>query len=405
MDCRQKRTFIKEIDNVAILDIPVPQMGEGLQEVIIVAFQKKPGDTVKRDDILYSMETDKAVMEVESPVEGVLKEWLAEEGAILAIGAPIARIETADVVAPAPEAAAPTAGATAATPSVPLIGGRAQTDLIIPPRTRAYCKQLGIPEDEMGRIPALSGKLMPADVDAYVAKKATQLPADGVEVQGEEVEYVEKPLGQQQRVFIYRLKRSAQVVIPAVAKRPVEWGPIRACAEAVKAEGEIQPSSFQTFAYCVVQAIKENPRFRSALIGETTIREYKHANVGIAVGMPDGQLTIAQVNRADTLDFETFVTTAQAQIQKAREGEDQADETCQILLTYMGPYEVYDAVPVLVAPAVAVLFIGAAFEQNGQLLVNLALTFDHRLIQGIEAANFLKSIVEKARQVEQTIQS
>lgn len=385
---------------MALLDIVVPQMGEGLQEVIIVEFQKKPGDTIKRDDILYSMETDKAVMEVESPYEGVLKEWLAGEGDVLAIGSPIARIETRETAAA--EAGTSENGATpVSSPS----NGRAPAETVIPPRTRAYARQLGIPDDEMAKIPALSGKLMPADVDGYVAKKAAKLPADGVEVQDENAEYIEKPLGQQQRVFIYRLKRSAQVVIPAVAKRPVEWGPIRACADAIKAEGEIQPSSFQTFAYCVVQAIKENPRFRSALIGETTIREYKHANIGIAVGLPDGQLTIAQVNKADTMDFETFVTTTQDQIQRAREGEDQADESIQILLTYMGPYEIYDAVPVLVAPAVAVLFIGASFERNGELLVNLVLTFDHRLIQGIEAANFLKSIVEKARQVEQTIQN
>ena len=70
---------------MALLDIPVPQMGEGLQEVIIVEFQKKPGDTIKRDDILYSMETDKAVMEVESPVEGVLKEWLADRFEVLMV--------------------------------------------------------------------------------------------------------------------------------------------------------------------------------------------------------------------------------------------------------------------------------------------------------------------------------
>lgn len=382
---------------MAIREILVPQMGEGLQEVILVELHKKPGDAVRRDDVLYSMETDKAVMEVESPCDGVLTEWLAEAGTVLPIGAPVARIETADAGEPVKPVSPP------AVPGPR--GGRPQTDLVIPPRTRAYCKQLGITEEEMRRIPAASGKLMPADVDAYVAQKAAQLPPEGVRVESEELEYVEKPLGQQQRVFIYRLKRSAQVVIPAVARRPVEWGPIRACAEKVKAQGEIQPSAFQTFAYCVVQAVKDNPRFRSALIGETTIREYRHVNLGIAVGLPDGQLTIAQVNRADTMDFPTFVTTAQAQIQKARSGEDQADETCQILLTYMGPYEVYDAVPVLVAPAVAVLFIGATFERNGELLANLALTFDHRLIQGIEAASFLKSVVEYARQVEQTIRS
>lgn len=79
---------------MALLDILIPQMGEGLQEVILVSRQKQPGEFVKRDELLYSMETDKAVMEVESPYEGVLKEWLAADGATLPIGATVARIET-----------------------------------------------------------------------------------------------------------------------------------------------------------------------------------------------------------------------------------------------------------------------------------------------------------------------
>jgi pyruvate dehydrogenase E2 component (dihydrolipoamide acetyltransferase) len=60
-----------------IVEILVPQMGEGLQEVILLNFHKQPGDAVKRDELIYSMETDKATMEVESPYEGVLQEWLA----------------------------------------------------------------------------------------------------------------------------------------------------------------------------------------------------------------------------------------------------------------------------------------------------------------------------------------
>src|SRR5262245_47545719 len=75
--------------NVAIVDILVPQMGEGLTEVRILEFHKKPGDRVKRDEILYSMETDKATMEVESAQEGVLIEWLAQADEVLPIGTPI----------------------------------------------------------------------------------------------------------------------------------------------------------------------------------------------------------------------------------------------------------------------------------------------------------------------------
>ncbi len=85
-----------------LVDVRVPQMGEGLQEVVIIGFHKKPGDTVKRDEILYSMETDKAAMDVESPYDGVVKEWLTTEGAVLPINTPVARIETDSLVVEPP---------------------------------------------------------------------------------------------------------------------------------------------------------------------------------------------------------------------------------------------------------------------------------------------------------------
>lgn len=376
---------------MALMEIAVPQMGEGLQEVIILGFQKKPGDTIKRDEPLYSMETDKAVMEVESPYSGVLKEWLAEEGAVLAIGAPVARIEV-EATESAPVGAGGGSGAAATEASAPPSG-----EIVIPPRTRAYSREMGLADEEMRRIPAPTGKLLPADIDAYLKAKTAANDQDTVTEP-----YTERALSTQQRTFLYRLKRSAQIVVPATAKRAVEWGSIRRFAETLRARGgELQPSSFQTFAYCVVQAVREHPKFRSALIGETTIREYEHVNVGIAVGMPTGDLTIAVVPEAETLDFAAFVRSAQGHISQAREGTDQATETTQLLLTYMGPYEIVDAVPVLVAPAAAVLFIGSSYVQNGETLANLALTFDHRLIQGIEAAEFLKTIVEKTRLLDQ----
>ena len=382
---------------MAIIDVPIPQMGEGLQEVIIQKFLKQPGDFVKRDELLYNMETDKAVMEVESPHEGVLREWLGEEGAVMPIGAAIARMEVTEAETENDAALLPTHIFPASEQPV----GQTVAELVIPPRTRAYCREKNILEEEMRKIPAVSGKLLPSDVDAYLAAQnadATQLPSPA---SSETIlPYSERPLTQQQRTFIYRIKRSAQIVVPATAKRSIEWGILRQLAERLRGENpDLQPSSFQIFAYCVSQVIRAHPKFRSTLVGETVQREYEHVNLGIAVGLPHGELTIATVPDADTLDFAGFVRTAQANIQRAREGEDQASDTTQFLLTYMGPYELTDAIPVLVAPAVAVLFIGSTFEQGGQIVANLALTFDHRLIQGIEAAEFLRAIVQQCQRI------
>src|SRR5579863_6742944 len=128
---------------MTMLEIRVPQMGEGLQEVIIHQFLKQPGDHVKRDELLYNMETDKAVMEVESAYEGTLREWLCEEGAVMPIGAPVARMEVMETAAAS--ANSPSTVADAASPASNSMGeAPAGVDLVIPPRTRAYCKETGI---------------------------------------------------------------------------------------------------------------------------------------------------------------------------------------------------------------------------------------------------------------------
>jgi len=131
-----------------IVDVLVPQMGEGLQEVLVVEFFKKPGDSIRRDEPFDSMETDKATMEVECPHEGTLVEWLAGEGDTLDIGAPICRMEVAEEAAAAPVAErAPTSG----TPITGGGGGNAGASTVdlraVPPRTRAYAKEQGIEDD------------------------------------------------------------------------------------------------------------------------------------------------------------------------------------------------------------------------------------------------------------------
>jgi pyruvate/2-oxoglutarate dehydrogenase complex dihydrolipoamide acyltransferase (E2) component len=392
-----------------IVEVLVPQMGEGLQEVLIVEFTKKPGDRIRRDETFYNMETDKATMEVESPHDGVLIEWLAQEGDTVPIGAPIARME---VTATASNASGPSAdGATIGASPMAALTGDKTSDLRernIPPRTRAYAREKGLSDDDLTRVPAAGSKLMPADIDAFLENRPPDAGTPSVAVmrpapeETDDKEYSERPLSVQDKTFIYRLKRSAGMVVQATAKRQMDWGAIRAFANKKKAElPELQPSSFQCVAWCIAQAVRDHPKFRSSLIREDTVREFKHLNMGIAVAVPTGELTIAVVRDADSLPFEEFVRTAQARIAEARDGKDQADETTQMMLTYMGPYEVTDGVPVLVAPAASVLFIGSAFERDGKQIVNLALSFDHRLIHGVEAAEFLRTVAHNAAHIEE----
>ncbi len=385
---------------MAIVEIIVPQLGEGLQEVRVMRFLKQPGDRVARDEHIYEMETDKANVEVESPYAGVIVEWLAKEGDILPIGAPIARMEVegaVEVAAPAAHAPTHTAPAPAPAPVREPVAVGERLELVIPPRTRAYARQKGVSEEELRRIPAASGnKLMPEDIDAYLASRT----GDGV------AEYVDYPLPQQQRTFIYRLKRSTQLVVPATLRRPARWDAVQRVVAQFKANpnAPVQPSEFQVFAYCAAQATLQHPKFRSQLVGEETLRQYPHVNLGIAVARPGDELVTALVKNASALDFASFVRTLQTQIRKARGGDDQADSSIQLLLTYMGGFQMVDAIPVLVSPAAAILFAGEAFMVDGVPHVNLVLTFDHRLINGVGGAEFLNAVAENLENAESLVE-
>jgi pyruvate/2-oxoglutarate dehydrogenase complex dihydrolipoamide acyltransferase (E2) component len=385
---------------MAIIEVVVPQLGEGLQEVRVIRFLKRSGERVARDEHIYEMETDKATVEVESPYTGVIVEWLAKEGDILPIGAPIARIEIEGAVEttvpvasiPSHTASAPSGDATRGAISV-----SERLELVIPPRTRAYARQKGVSEEELRRIPAASGnKLMPEDIDAYLTRRA----GDGAAA------YVDYPLPPQQRTFIYRLKRSAQLVVPATLRRYAAWDAVQRVAARFKADpnAPVQPSEFQVFAYCAAQATLQHPKFRAQLVGEETLRQYAHVNLGVAVARPGDELVTALVKNASALDFVSFVRTLQTQIRKARAGEDQADASIQLLLTYMGGFQMVDAIPVLVSPAVAILFAGEAFLIEGVPHVNLVLTFDHRLINGVGGAEFLNAVAENLANAETLVE-
>lgn len=376
-----------------IVSVRIPQIGEGLQEARLVAVLKQPGDKVKRDEPIYQMETDKAVMDVESPYEGVLVAWSAEVDSILPIGDEVAKMEVAEGIAEV----APAHGAPAASTAAPAVVPQAGTSTVsarrtdVPPRTRAYAKEKGLSDADLERVPAAGSKLMPSDIDAYLAvDKASHSDA-----------YVEVAMGQKQRLLSSRLVRGSQLVVPGTITVACGWEAIEARRAEIKASGDaFQPSAFTMFAYAVAQALKDFPAFRTTLVGDSTLRTYHHASLGIAVALPGDELVMAVVEQADALDWRSFAEKARERIELARNGQDQATEALTISLTNMQAFGLRDAVPVVVPPAVATLFLGepyngldqASSEVKLKRYVNLALTFDHRLINGVGAADFLNAV-------------
>ena len=382
----------------AVESIRIPQIGEGLQEARLVAHLKQVGDAVKRDEPIYQMETDKAVMDVESPVDGILIEWLGKVDEVLPIGAEVARLQVAGSASVAPTTAASSA---APMPQVAAPTESAQTrNSNIPPRTRAYAKEKGIADSVRATIPAPSGKLMPADIDAYLSQSAKSET------------YREEPLNQKQRLLASRLVRGNQLVVPGTISVAVNWEPIEAARARLKAAGgDFQPSTFTMFAFAVSRVLADFPAFRSSLIGDSTVRTYTNASLGIAVSLPGDDLVIAVVERADALSWIDFATEARARIDLARSGKDQANEAVTISLTNMQNAGLRDAVAVVVPPSVATLFLGEIYnglaqgvpELKLQRTANISLTFDHRLINGVGAAQFINAIKARVESIGELI--
>jgi pyruvate dehydrogenase E2 component (dihydrolipoamide acetyltransferase) len=365
------------------LDIRVPQMGEGLREVLVLKLLKNPGEFVRRDEVIYVMESDKAIIEVESPHEGILREWLTEEARVVSVGATIARIESETEVAE---------DADLQTPKVNDPSRRGGGRVFVPPRTRAYCKNLAIPEDDILDIPAASGTLMPGDVDRYLSRKpdkSIHLPSPVVTLA---TGFRDRPVSAQQRVLNFRLLRSAQLVIPGTVKRHLDWQDLKGAVKALRrANPGVRASDFETFAYAVALATRDHSEFRSVLLKDDVIREFEHLDLGLAVQQPDGELVMAVVPNADDLEFSSFVAVTQEQVRRALNGEDQINERVPLHINYVARLKITDGVPVLIAPAVAVVFLCAPVDRKAIIGV----TFDHRLINGACAAKFLGSVLAR----------
>ncbi|WP_224360641.1 2-oxo acid dehydrogenase subunit E2 [Hyalangium versicolor] len=297
---------------MSIVELTVPRLGEGVLVVRVRRFFKSQGETVRQDDKLYEIETDKAGIEIESPHEGRLVEWLVDADAFVEVGAPLGRMEVVERPQDAPE------------------------------------------------------------------------PGSA---------FTLRPLSERQQRLNHHLRRSAEEAIPATMARELDWGRLR---QGMRALVEKHPglafSEFQVLAYCLAQAARSHPRFRSTLADPRTLREFSHLNLGIAVELPEDGLTTAVLREADTLAFPDLVQASSEAIQRARSGELQITASTQVLVTYLGDLGVHQATPLLMTPAVGVLFIGAPFRRGDEQLANIALTFDHRVINGVGAARYLEDV-------------
>ncbi|MGO8672703.1 MAG: 2-oxo acid dehydrogenase subunit E2 [Capsulimonadaceae bacterium] len=357
-----------------VITVSIPQMGEGLQEAQIVRHYARPGDKVERDQPLYQMETDKALIDVEAPCDGRIEVWLCREGDMLAIGSPVVTIAPevaahAEFVAAAADAVdgyrlksgpawrgAPIEPSHAAVPTIrPPAGTR--TDVVTAP-------------GEWQR-PAVSNGVEPA-----VPRNARALE-----------------ISARQRVLWNRMKQGAAMSVPALVRSTLDYHLThQVLLQAQKQYPALKLTAFELNAFLVSRAASRHPKFLLTIGATEALYQHDHLNLGVAVAMKDDELSTGVVKRANTLRIEEFIPELRKAIRGARRGSDQADDTVQLLLSSLGSYGVHDAAPVLVPPAIATLFFGSPLSIGPVEMMTITLTFDHRAINGVGAGAFLKDI-------------
>ena len=421
--------------------IELPQVGESVTEGTIVQWLKGVGDHVDRYDPLVEVLTDKVSMEVPSPVAGVITELLAEEGQTLPMGAPIASIQTEDAVeSPAPNRITPAAPAEepqsidrtgVLLKDVAPVGPTGAGNVVIPAaqdaaaseqagrgrQRRRYSPAVQRLADEHGidlsqvQGTGISGRITRKDVLAYTEARAQstvlEAPAasaptvSAVSVSADEERL---PLSPVRRLIAANMKRSASEIPAAWSITEVDVSGLVRRREALRDDFQRREGVNLTYLHFVIKAVaeslRENPLLNSSWADDAIILK-KRINIGIAVAAPDG-LVVPVLRDADTLSVAGIAVRASDLTARARQGrlavEDVQGGT--FTLNNTGALGSIASQPIINHPQAAILTTEAIVKRPVVIgdaigirsLMNICLTFDHRIMDGAEASAFSNAV-------------
>ena len=398
-------------------EIRVPTLGESVSEATIGKWFKKPGDFVKKDEPIVELETDKVTLEVNAPEAGVLAEIVATDGSTVGVGALLGQItagaapagQVAQTVVPAPKAEAPKAAA----PVVAPVAVAATTSMSPAPAAAKMMAETGISVDAGS---GKRGQVLKEDVIAAVARGPVVAVA-AVAVAAPVAQRAPSPVADAAReervkmtklrqVIARRLKEAQNTAAMLTTFNEVDMGEVMAMRAKYKDVFEKKHGAklgfMGFFVKACVQALKELPGVNAEIDGQELVyKNYYH--VGIAVGTEKG-LVVPVVRDADMLSIAGVEKTIADFGKRAREGQLKIEEMQggTFTITNGGIYGSLMSTPILNAPQSGILGMhkiqDRAMVVGGQVVVRpmmyLALSYDHRVVDGKEAVTFLVRVKE-----------
>lgn len=383
------------------VEVRVPTLGESVTEATVATWFKQPGDAVDVDEMLCELETDKVSIEVPSPAAGVMAEHVASEGDTVGVDALLATI---DEGASAPAKAAPAKNAPKTTPDptsdpAPAPSGSAK-DIEHAPSAKKAMAEKGLTPDQVqgtGR----DGRIMKDDVarSQPPAPGATAPVADGAREKRVKMTRLRQTIAR-------RLKEAQNTAAILTTFNEVDMGAVMEIRNEYKdlflKKHGVKLGFMSFFVKACCHALQEVPAVNAEIDGTDMVyKEYCH--VGVAVGTPSG-LVVPIVRDADQMGFAEIEKTIAALGEKARDGKlSMADmQGGTFTISNGGVYGSLMSAPILNPPQSGILGMHKIQERpmvvGGQIVIRpmmyLAMSYDHRIIDGKEAVTFLVRVKE-----------
>lgn len=389
-------------------EIVVPTLGESVTEATVAKWFKAVGDTVTADEPLLELETDKVTLEVPAPASGKLSEIVATDGADVGVGAVLGRIEediaaTASKQAPAEAAPAPTAPAPPAASPAPTAPApaAAKADASLAPSVRKLIEENHL---DAAAIPATGkdGRLTKGDVLAHLEAGPAQSTPASSGVPGEE----RVRMSRLRKRVAERLKEAQNTAAMLTTFNEVDMGALKKARteyrDAFEKKHGVRLGYMSFFVKAAVLALKEIPEVNAQIEGDEIV--YKnHYDIGVAVGSPNG-LVVPVLRNADHFGFADIEKQIGAFGTRARDGKLTMEDLTGGTFTISngGVFGSLLSTPIINPPQSAILGMHKIQDRpmaiDGKVeirpMMYLALTYDHRLVDGREAVTFLVRVKE-----------
>jgi len=406
------------------IEVRVPQLPESVADATLVSWHKRPGDAVARDENLVDLETDKVVLEVPAPLAGVLKEIRLQDGTTVTSGQVIAIIDegaTASVSAPAaavPGASAPAILSTAngaTTPAATAVGAGSAAPAggkLSPAAKRVVDENNVDPKSVTGS--GRDGRVSKSDVlNHLTAKDSPAKPAPSVVAQGAvAVPSSARAARAEQHVPMTRLRaRIAERMVQAQATQALltsfnevdlkAVNELRArYKEPFEKQYGVKLGFMSFFTKACVEALKKFPSVNASVEGNDIVY-HEYFDIGVAVATERG-LIVPVLRDADQMSFAGIEKSIATFASRARAGSITMEELTggTFTITNGGTFGSLLSTPIVNAPQSAILGMHKIQDRpvvvDGQVVVRpmmyLALTYDHRIIDGREAVQFLVTV-------------